>query len=253
MRVTGGVDVDKTVLLIDKDVGWLTILKRALEREGFSVITATGSKEGIRKAYRNRPQIIVLDVIVEKVDGWATCQRLRQICDTPILILSATAREEDIVRGLSLGADDCRTKTCSPGELSARIHALLRRRGQDRRNTENVYDDGTLYVDLWSRKVASRGKAVDLTPTELRLLMYLVSQRGRIVPHRELLVHVWGHKYAREKRYLAVYIRYLRQKLEEDPARPRYICTRWHVGYYFAGERYPRQTRPIQQVAHAAP
>jgi two-component system KDP operon response regulator KdpE len=239
--------MEKRVLLIDQDTGWQSLLKRVLEQEGFSVITAVDGQEGIRKVYQCHPQAIILDVMADEMDGWATCQRLRQVCDTPILIHTAMARTEDVVRGLSLGADAYLPKTTRFGELSARIRALLRRGPQDRSNRDNVYEDGTLYVDLEKEIVALRGETVDLTPTESRLLMYLVSQRGRIVPYRELLVRVWGPECAEEKGYLTVYIRYLRQKLQENPARPRYICTRSHVGYYFAGKSLI-QSRRLQQA-----
>lgn len=228
--------MDKTILLINQDRGLLATLKLALEHEGFSVITAREGKEGMRKAYQNHPQAIILDVMADKIDGWTMCQQLRQVCDTPILILSAASSKQDIVKGLSLGADDYVTKTCNYGELTARIRALLRRRGPNHRDRNEIYDDGTLGIDLWSAQVVRRGKTVHLTPTESRLFMYLVRKRDRIVPHKELLVHVWGHEYAKEKQYLALYIRYLRQKLEDDPATPRYIRTRWSVGYYFSGE-----------------
>jgi two-component system KDP operon response regulator KdpE len=229
--------MSETVLLIDRDVRWQALLTRALEREGFSVLAARDGQEGVRKVYQRHPQAILLAVRADAMDGWTTCSRLRQVCDTPILILSATAREKDVVRGLALGADAFVTKPCSLGELSARIRALLRRRVRDRGDRQSSYDDGHLYVDLWSERVALGGEPVHLTPTELRLLIYLVSQRGRIVPHRELLAQVWGHECAAETDYLRVYIRYLRRKLQDEATRPRYICTRWRVGYYFSGEQ----------------
>jgi two-component system KDP operon response regulator KdpE len=228
--------MERTVLLIEQDIGWLATLKLALECEGFTVVTARDGKEGIRKAYQNRPQAILLDVASDTMDGLSACQRLRQICDTPILMLSATTHGEEIVRGLALGADGYLAKTCSSGELSARIRALLRRCARDRNEMLGGYDDGHLVVDLWNELVVLRGEIVDLTPTETRLLMYLVSQQGRIVSHRELLTTVWGPEYIKEKRYLAVYIRYLRKKLEDNPAQPRYICTRWQMGYYFSAQ-----------------
>lgn len=228
--------MDATVLLIDDDPGLLTLLRLGLERDGFAVHTAANGKDGIRKAYEHRPDVIVLDIMMDGMDGWTTCLRLRQVCDTPIVMLTALASGNDIVKGLSLGADDYLTKPCDLAELRARIRALLRRSGRDAdvSETRRVYDDGVLHVNLWSGTVKLRGQVVDLTPTELRLLMYLASQRGRIVSRRELLVNVWGPEYAKEVSYLSVYIRYLRRKIEQDPANPRYICTRWKVGYYFA-------------------
>ena len=108
--------------------------------------------------------------------------------------------------------------------------------GPAREDVQSTYDDGNLHVDLRDGTVRRHDQIVELTPTESRLLMYLASQRGRIVPHKELLINVWGPEYAKEMGYLSVYIRYLRQKIEDDPAHPRYICTRWKVGYYFAGD-----------------
>ena len=228
--------MDATVLLIDDDPGLLTLLRLGLERDGFAVHTAANGQEGIRKAYELHPDVIILDVMMDGMDGWTTCQRLRQVCDTPIVMLTALTAGHDIIKGLSLGADDYLTKPCDFAELRARVRALLRRSSRDAGSPEirRVYDDGVLHVDLWSGTVKLRGQMVDLTPTESRLLMYLASQRGRIVPRRELLVNVWGPEYAKEVNYLSVYIRYLRRKIEQDPANPRYICTRWKVGYYFA-------------------
>jgi two-component system KDP operon response regulator KdpE len=229
--------MNEKILLIDDDSGLLTLLQLGLEREGFSVVTAKSGVEGVRRAYESRPDAIILDVMMAEMDGWTTCQRLRHICDTPIIMLTAKSGGEDIIKGLSLGADDYLTKPCSFDELKARIHTVLRRSsGGPREDKQTVFDDGVLQVDLRDGTVTRRGERVDLTPTELRLLMYLASQRGRIVPHKELLVNVWGPEYADEVGYLSVYIRYLRQKIEDDPANPHYICTRWKVGYYFVGE-----------------
>jgi two-component system KDP operon response regulator KdpE len=232
--------MNEKVLLIDDDAGLLTLLQLGLEREGFSVVTAKNGKEGIRQAYETRPDVVVLDIMMAEMDGWTTCQRLRHVCDTPIIMLTAKTGGDDIIKGLSLGADDYLTKPCSFDELKARIRAVLRRSGEPtREDVQSVYDDGTLHVDLRDGTVRRNDQIVELTPTESRLLMYLASQRGRIVPHKELLINVWGPEYAKEMGYLSVYIRYLRQKIEDDPAHPRYICTRWKVGYYFAGDGTP--------------
>ena len=229
--------MNEKILLIDDDSGLLTLLQLGLEREGFEVMTARSGKEGVRQAYEHRPDVIILDIMMAEMDGWTTCQRLRNICDTPIIMLTAKSAGEDVIKGLSLGADDYLTKPCSFDELKARIHTVLRRSGSNSRSDkQTVFDDGVLRVDLKDGLVTKRGGLIELTPTESRLLMYLASQRGRIVPHRELLVNVWGPEYAKEVGYLSVYIRYLRQKIEDDPANPHYICTRWKVGYYFVGD-----------------
>jgi two-component system KDP operon response regulator KdpE len=229
--------MNEKVLLIDDDAGLLTLLQMGLEREGFSVVTAKNGKEGIRQAYEHRPDVVVLDIMMAEMDGWTTCQRLRHVSDTPIIMLTAKTGGDDIIKGLSLGADDYLTKPCSFDELKARIRAVLRRSGEPaREDVQSVYDDGKLRVDLRDGTVHRDGVLIELTPTESRLLMYLASQNGRIVPHKELLINVWGPEYAKEMGYLSVYIRYLRQKIEDDPAHPRYICTRWKVGYYFSGD-----------------
>jgi len=225
------------VLVIDDDPGLLTLLRLGLEREGFTVITAESGKEGLRRAYESRPDVIILDVMMPEMDGWTTCQRLRHVCDTPIIMLTAKTARADILRGLSLGADDYLTKPCSFDELKARIRTVLRRAGGGANGAwRSIYDDKTLRIDLTEGTVMRRGEVVHLTPTESRLLMYLVSQKGRIVPHRELLISVWGPEYAEEVGYLSVYIRYLRRKIEDNPANPHYIRTRWGMGYYFAGD-----------------
>ena len=228
--------MNEKILVIDDDSGLLTLLRLGLEREGFTVITADSGKEGLRQAYETRPDAIILDIMMPEMDGWLTCQRLRNICDTPIIMLTAKVDQADVLKGLSLGADDYLTKPCSFDELKARIRTVLRRAQAGSNNGwRDVYDDRNLCIDLRDGTVTRRGEAISLTPTESRLLLYLVSQKGRIVPHRELLTSVWGPEYAEEVGYLSVYVRYLRRKIEDDPSNPRYICTRWGMGYYFAG------------------
>ena len=217
----GDVDMANKILVIDDDSGLLTLLKMGLEREGFSVATAKSGKEGLRKAYETRPDAIILDIMMAEMDGWTTCQRLRHICDTPIIMLTAKSSGKDVIKGLSMGADDYISKPCSFDELKARIYTILRRNGQRPPSVqEDSYDDGVLAIDLRTRVVKRRGQVVELTPTESKLLMYLVSRRGRITPHKELLINVWGLEYAGEVKYLSVYIRYLRQKIEDDPSNP---------------------------------
>ncbi|NIQ80832.1 MAG: response regulator, partial [Anaerolineae bacterium] len=160
----------------------LTLLKLGLEREGFTVATAENGKEGLRQAYRTHPDVIVLDIMMAEMDGWTTCQRLRQVCDVPIIMLTAKTGERDIVKGLSLGADDYLAKPCSFDELKARIHTRLRRsKKTTKADWQVVFDDGNLRVDLREGMVTRRGERVDLTPTELRLLAHLVRERGRVV------------------------------------------------------------------------
>lgn len=225
--------MNETLLIIDDDPGLLTLLKMGLEQHGFRVLTAQSGKEGLRMAYEHHPDLILLDILMPGMDGWEVCQRLRYISDIPILILTAVDKTENVVRGLSLGADDYVVKPCTFEELRARIQALLRRARQNLNHEGTVFDDGNLRIDLVNETVHRRGEPVPLTPTEARLLFYLVSNAGRVISHKELLTQVWGPMYATETGYLSVYIRYLRQKIEDDPSNPRYIRTRWRVGYYF--------------------
>ncbi len=227
----------KKILVIDDDPGLSQLLRISLEREGFQVFNAGGGQEGLRMAYEHQPDLIILDIMMPEMDGWATCQRLRSVSDTPILILSAREEQDAVVRGLSLGADDYVIKPCSFEELRARIYALLRRTQRHAPKAwKMVYDDGYLYIDLANGIVKREGELVSLTPTESRLLIYLVGQMGRVVPREELLQQVWGPEYERAVGYLSVYIRYLRRKIEPDPSNPRYIRTHWRRGYSFEGK-----------------
>ncbi|MDX9954910.1 MAG: response regulator transcription factor [Anaerolineae bacterium] len=227
----------KKILVIDDDPGLVTLLRLGLERDGFAVYEASNGKEGLRMAYEIHPDVILLDIMMPEMDGWSACQRLRSVCDTPIIVLSAKAGQADVVRGLTLGADDYVTKPCSFNELKARIKAVLRRQQvNEARTWQAIYDDGFLYVNLADGTVLREGERVNLTPTEQRLLMALISQKGHVIEHRELLVSIWGPQYAEEVGYLSVYIRYLRQKLEKNAAEPVYIRTQWGKGYYFGGE-----------------
>jgi two-component system KDP operon response regulator KdpE len=229
--------VDDKVLVIDDDPELFSLLRLELQRKGFTVISATSGTQGLRRAYEMRPDVILLDIMMPDMDGWLTCQRLRNICDTPIIILSARKAHADIVKGLVMGADDYLVKPCSLDELTARMRAVIRRaRAGPSGRWRGVFDDDHLRIDLRNGRVTRDGKEIPLTSLESRLFLYLVSQEGRIVPHEELLVNVWGPEYATEVDYLSVYICYLRRKIEEDPSNPRYIHTRWGQGYCFSGD-----------------
>jgi two-component system KDP operon response regulator KdpE len=229
--------MEPKVLVIDDDVGLLTMLRLGLELQGFDVTTAQGGKEGLRRAYRMHPDVVVLDVGMDEMDGWTTCERLRQVSDVPVIMLSGNTAQEDIIKGLSVGADDYVTKPCSLGELTARINSRLRRSARSAQaDKKAVYDDGHLHVDLREEKVLKDGELVALSPIEYRLLAHLVQERDRVVLRRDLMISVWGPEYVEELNYLSVYIRYLRCKIEDDPDNPRYIQTRWKLGYYFAGD-----------------
>jgi len=201
------------------------------------VIATDNSSSALALLEAHKPDLVILDVMMADVDGWTTCQRLREMSDTPIIMLTAMGDEKDVLRGLTLGADDYVAKPCSFDELKARINALLRRAKTPANPAwRTAYDDGRLMVDLSTGIVTLNGSPVHLTPTEARLLMCLMSQTGQVISHKELLTRVWGPEYSDEVGYLSVYVHYLREKIEADPANPQYVRTRWGMGYYFAAD-----------------
>jgi len=234
--------MSEKVLIIDEDPGVLALLRFGLEQDDFTVVTVDDGQEALRAAYNTHPDLIILDVVMEEADGWSVCRRLRYMSDVPIIVLSTSARERDVIEALSMGADEYLTKPRSLEELKARVHAILRRANMSREQSwEPIYEDGELRIDLADGAISRGDEIIHLTPTESRLLMCLVSRKGEVVPHRDLLINAWGQEYAEAVDYLSVYIRYLREKVEQDPSNPRYIRTRWGIGYYFATDGAPRE------------
>jgi two-component system KDP operon response regulator KdpE len=223
------------LLLIDDSQDMQKLVGLFLERDGYEVIQASNGKEGLRLLAKHQPDLVLLDIMMPEVDGWEACRRIREVSNIPVIMLTAKSQESDIVRGLELGADDYITKPFDPSELRARIQSLLRRTKEmsDQETSPLVLDDGWLYIDLSRRIVKANNKPIDLTPTEFRLLAALLQKVDCVIPHRQLLRQVWGPEYADEVHYLKLYVRYLRQKLERDPATPRYLLTEWGVGYRF--------------------
>lgn len=223
-----------TILIIDDDQDLARIVQLSLEREGYQTAIATSGLAGLQEAYRLQPDLFILDIMMPGMDGWEVCRRLREMSNVPILMLTAKGTEADIVRGLQIGADDYLTKPFSVAELIARIQALLRRAGpQSQTDRPSLLAIGNLTIDLSRRLVLRDGQLVDLTPTEFKLLECFVTHKNRVLPHKFLLTEVWGPEYIDETSYLKLYVRYLRRKLEEDPADPRLIVTEWGVGYRF--------------------
>jgi two-component system KDP operon response regulator KdpE len=225
--------LQEKILVVDDSADLLRIVQVCLEREGYEIFTAKNGKECLQRTYSTQPDLVVLDVMMPGMDGWEVLTRLREMSNVPVMLLTAKGREADIVRGLSLGADDYVTKPFGTAELVARVQALLRRNRMPVTRRVTRYQDNGLSIDLERHEVRVKGSLVDLTPTEFRLLEVLVQNLGKVVPHRTLLTQVWGEEYASEVHYLKLYIRYLRRKLEETPSSPRYILTEWGVGYRF--------------------
>lgn len=222
------------ILIIDDDPTLAEMIGMRLETHGYEVLSARLGKEGLRLAYEKHPDLIILDVMMPDMDGWETCRRLRDMSDVPIVMLTAKVEEEDVVRGFRLGADDYVKKPFSVQELEERVRAILKRSSSNERDPEMVYDDGILRIDLENQQVFRKGQPIHLTSTEMRLLASLVRRQGITVSHEDLLNEVWGPAYLDATAYLSLYIRYLREKLEEDPGEPIYIRTKWGAGYWFA-------------------
>jgi two-component system KDP operon response regulator KdpE len=225
--------MEEKILIVDDEVTLNSMLEMRLEQRGFRVFTAISASEGLKLAYKHSPDLVILDIMMPEMDGYEACQRLREMTDVPILMLTAKTKEADLLRGFQVGADDYVKKPFSFNELEMRIHALLKRREKNDKEKE-IYDDGRLRIDLNQQRVWVDGQNVHLTPTEFRLLKCLVSHEGTVVSHEELLTEAWGAAYKDTSSHLPIYIRYLRQKLEENPNEPKYIRTEWGWGYWFA-------------------
>jgi DNA-binding response OmpR family regulator len=223
-----------TVLIVDDDGAVRDTLTRKLMREAFVVISAVDGLEGLRLFHSNHPDLVILDVVMPGMDGIKVCQRIREVADTPILMLSAQALSEDaIVEGLNAGADEYLSKPVRLNEFVARVRALLRRVEMSSPDESQGYDDSYLRIDLQHRHVYVKQEKVHLTPTEFKLLSVLLENAGRVVPQRELLEQVWGPEYVDDVYYPRVYISQLRRKIERDPANPLYILTEHRIGYRF--------------------
>jgi two-component system KDP operon response regulator KdpE len=225
---------DMTILIVDDEARIRDFVRMNLELEHYRVIEANDGIQALDQLRENLPDLIVLDVMMPEMDGFEALRAIREVSTVPVIMLTVRQSEQDKIHGLDLGADDYLAKPFSPRELLSRIRALLRRSlmAPPSRKTEIVVDPD-LRIDFARREVVVRGKKVILRPTEYRLLYHLVSNAGRLLTHETLLSKVWGREYRDEAHYLRLYITYLRQKLEKDPAHPQYILTERGVGYRF--------------------
>jgi two-component system KDP operon response regulator KdpE len=228
--------VEKKILVIDDDPAFARMVGRTLAQGGYEVLSATSGSDGLRLLFTNRPDMVLLDVVMPGMDGWQTCSRIRDISDIPIIMLTGHEKtEEDVVRGLDCGADDYVIKPVGSKELVARVRAVMRRTESPPsiEGSGITYSDDFLSVDIAERKVVVNGERVRLTPVEFRLLALLMQNAGRILTHRQLLEKVWGWEYINDLDYIRIYVWHLRQKIEPDPAKPKYIITEPGVGYCF--------------------
>ena len=229
------------ILIVDDEPEAVELVEFNLRQAGFDTFSAADGAEALRKAKAHSPVLVVLDVMLPEVDGLEVCKLLRRdpaTTSVPIIMLTAKGEEEDRVRGLELGADDYVTKPFSPRELVSRIKAVLRRTEGATGSMHGLIEvDNRLKIDFDRREIWLEGKLVKLRPTEYRLLFHLVQNTGWVVSHDQLLQKVWGYEYRDEPHYVRLYINYLRQKLEKDPANPKYILTERGVGYRFVDFR----------------
>jgi two-component system KDP operon response regulator KdpE len=226
------------VLLIDDNKLDRKIARDSLSNAGFAVLEATDGVAGLRLLYDDRPDIVLLDVVMPGMDGWTVCERIRELCEVPIILLTSLNREDEMVRGLNLGADDFVSKPISPSHLTARVQAVLRRtQAPVQTDREVAYDDGTLVIDAAKHEVRLAGEPVELTPTEFRLLIALVRRPGLVQSFESLLITVWGSEYADDIDFLRVYVWRLRKKIEADSEKPHWILTDRGFGYRFAEAR----------------
>jgi DNA-binding response OmpR family regulator len=224
-----------TVLVIDDDPMAVQMVSEAFRLENYHVLSAPDGPQGLRRMYENHPDLIILDINMPAMDGWTVCQRIREVSNVPIVMMTAQDSPEEVIKGLDLGADDYVTKPFEITVLMARVRATLRRAAAEPAifRKDILYSDDHLTINLDERRVTVQGKPVRLTPTEFNLLAYLVDSAPRIVSYRELLEQIWGFEYIDDIDYLRVYIWHLRRKLEPDSREPIYIINELGVGYRF--------------------
>lgn len=224
------------VLVVDDEPRLVRLVREVLQAAGYRVVTAGDGKTALETAVLERPDVVLLDILLpHQMDGYEVCRRLREFSDVPVIMLTAKVREEDKLKGFDVGADDYLTKPFSARELLARVKAVLRRSTAPetvRSNTKFVCGD--LVVNFAQRRVFVRGQEVALTATEYELLRQLALNPNCVMLHEQLLTAVWGPEYVDDVDYLRAYVRYLRRKLEADPANPQYILTTPGVGYMLA-------------------
>ena len=223
----------KRILVVDDEPRMIGFIRMNLELEEHLVIEAHSGVDALDAIRTQLPDLVLLDVMMPDLDGFETLRMLREFSDIPVIMLTAKGEENDKVHGLELGADDYITKPFGPRELSSRIKAIFRRLEKPTTDEAILQIDERLSVDFNRREVIVNDERIKLRPTEYRLLYHLIRNAGWTVPHDQLLQKVWGYEYRDEAHYVRLYVNYLRDKIEDDPANPRYIITERGVGYRF--------------------
>lgn len=229
------------ILVIEDEKPISDIIKFNLEKEGFEVITAFDGVEGLSLARSIDVDLILLDIMLPGMDGFEVCKKVREKSNVPIIMATAKAEEVDKVLGLEFGADDYITKPFSVRELTARIKANIRRTAMpiqpsQNENNKTTIRSGSLLIDLLKYEVSKNGEVIPLTVREFDLLKFMAVQKEQVFSREQLLASVWGYEYYGDMRTVDVTVRRLREKIEDDSAKPEFIMTRRGVGYYFKGE-----------------
>ena len=236
--------MNELILVVDDEPKIVKLAQDYLEQGGFRVVTAGDGEAALEAARRDRPDLVVLDLSLPRMDGLDVFRSLRTDSDVPVIMLTARVDEVDRLVGLELGADDYITKPFSPREMVSRVRAVIRRTETPSSLTrEPIEVDDRLKIDFDRREIFVEGELVKLRPTEFRLLFHLVQNAGWVVPHDQLLAKVWGYEYRDETHYLRLYVNYLRKKLEADPSDPKYILTERGIGYRFVDYKRDRDRK----------
>ena len=225
---------NKLILVVDDEERMARFIRLNLEHDGFQVVEANRGMEALQQYRDALPDLVLLDVMMPDIDGFEVLTMLREISNVPVIMLTAKGEEDDRVKGLELGADDYVTKPFSPRELVSRVRAVLRRTDSASNESPDLIEvDEHLKLDFSKREIWLDGELVKLRPTEYRLLYHLVKNAGWVLTYDQILSKVWGYEYRDEPHYVRLYVNYLRQKIEVDPANPKYILTERGGGYRF--------------------
>jgi DNA-binding response OmpR family regulator len=222
------------VLVVDDDPLILRLVRTNLDKAGYKVLTAMNGEEALDTVASELPDLVILDLMLPKVDGYEVCRRIREFSLVPVVMLTAKGEQVDKLRGFEMGADDYLTKPFAPPELLARVQAVLRRSQQGApASAPSVARCGDIAIDFVRRRVTVKDEVVKLTPTEFKLLQQLALNAGKVLSHTDLLTRVWGPEYRDDRDYLWAYVRHLRRKLEANPEQPVHILSEPGVGYVF--------------------
>lgn len=222
------------LLIVDDEKLLVKGLKFNFEQDGYEVVTAMDGEEAVKLAKDKSIDLIVLDLMLPKMDGLEVCQKVRETSNVPIIMLTAKSDDIDKIMGLDYGADDYMTKPFNILELKARVKAILRRKARgNEQSAEQMQAVSGVSLDRMTRRVDIEGKKIELTVKEYDIMDLLLSNPGRVYSRDDLLNLIWGYDYPGDARTVDVHVRRLREKIEADPAQPKYIITKWGVGYYF--------------------